>query len=317
MNFLHNTCQISSFSAGSVVSVGNFDGVHLGHQALLKQLRNKADLLQLPLCVLLFEPQPAEFFHKEQAASRLSSLREKVRLMKEWGVDYVYCLKFDKNMAQMEAIAFAEKYLFQILQSKYLLVGEDFHFGRAREGNVDLLKILAAQHGCKLAVFDNFMLNEQRISSTLIRQLLQQGNLEETARLLGRPYGLCARVVRGAGLGSQWGIPTANIRLSKKGLPVKGVFCVRVAQGKSVWNGVANVGTRPTVDGTKQILEIHLLDCNADLYGSWLKVDFLHGLRNEKRFPSIDVLIAQIRMDIDNAREFFTQNRVEIGLLQV
>lgn len=305
MNLLHNTHQIPSFSAGSVVTAGNFDGVHLGHQALLKQLRNKADLLQLPLCVLLFEPQPAEFFNKNEAPARLSNLREKIRIMKNLGVDYVYCLKFDKKLSTMPAIPFAEQYLFGLLKARYLLVGKDFHFGYARQGNIALLKTLASQHGCELEVFDDFQNNGKRISSTYIRQLLSEGQLEAATSMLGRSYGFCARVVKGAGLGNQWGIPTANMLLSGKKLPLKGVFCVQVQQGKSLWNAVANVGTRPTVDGTRLILEVHILDFNGMLYGTWLQVNFLHKLRDEKRFSSVDALIAQIHLDIAHTKEFF------------
>lgn len=294
------------FLLGSVTTIGNFDGVHKGHQALLHTLKQNAQALGLPLVVILFEPQPLEYFKGNQAQSRLQSLREKVDALKQCGVDYVYPLKFNDKLAQMSAQDFAQTYLFDRLNTRVLMVGNDFHFGYQRKGDVSLLKELCLEAQCQLTVFPNFCMGNGRISSTEIRHLLAKGMLREASLLLGKPYALCGRIVKGRGLGRQWGIPTANVKLNRTSVPIKGVFCTKVRINKGVFlQGVANLGLRPTVDGVTMVLEIHLFDFGADLYGQRVEVFFLHKIRDELKFPSIDDLIQQIRADIATSQAWF------------
>jgi riboflavin kinase / FMN adenylyltransferase len=310
MKLLRGLTPIPEFAKGTVATIGNFDGVHLGHQALLSSLKIQAQQLQVPLVVLLFEPQPAEYFRAEQAPARLTSLREKLAVLKDCEVDYVCCLKFDEALALMSAQQFASEYFFALLHCKYLLIGEDFRFGQGRLGDLPLLQEIGAQNDCSVQIFPDFSINNQRVSSTNIRNALTQGQLTIAAELLGRNYSLCARVTKGDGRGRQWGIPTANLSLRRLKLPLKGVYCVQVSRregGRHI--GVANLGTRPTVDGTKTILEIHLFDFDESLYGEILQVYFLHKLRDEVKFSSVDSLIAQIHEDIAAAKLEFRRGR--------
>ncbi len=306
MKLLRGLRQISELQVGTAATIGNFDGVHSGHQALLKVLRLQADRMHLPLLVMLFEPQPGEYFHGQQAPARLSSFREKVEVLHQVGVDYVCCLKFDNYLASMAAIDFAERIIFSLLQAKYLLIGEDFRFGCGRLGDIALLNELGRQAACIVEPFPDFFIDNQRVSSTKIRQALQLGELDYASMLLGRSYSMCGRVVYGDGRGRQWGVPTANLSLRRSTLPLKGVFCVRVMrQGKPVLAGVANIGCRPTVDGSKNVLEIHLFDVDESLYGEMLQVCFLHKLRDEMKFASVDALVAQIHNDVAAAKNWF------------
>lgn len=306
MKILRGFQQISTLKTATVATIGNFDGVHCGHQALLKALRIQADRLQLPVLVILFEPQPGEYFYGQQAPARLSSFREKVQMLRQFGVDYVCCLKFDNDLASMAAIEFAEQIIFSQLQVNYLLIGEDFHFGHGRLGDVALLEALGRERGCFVQRFADFFINGQRVSSTKIRQALQLGELDYAASLLGRPYSMCGRVVHGRGLGRQWGIPTANLGLHRATLSLNGVFCVRVlSQGRGSLTGVANIGCRPTIDGSRFVLEVHLFDVDGSFYGDMLQVFFLHKLRDEIKFASVDALVTQIHHDVITAKNWF------------
>ena len=308
MKLLHGFQQVAELVTGTAATIGNFDGVHRGHQALLAKLRVQASRMQLPMLVMLFEPQPGEYFHGQDAPARLSSLREKINVLKQCGADYVWCLKFDHELALMSANEFAERFIFSLIQAKYLLLGEDFRFGRDRVGDISLLTELGGKKACIIDTFSDFFIDTQRVSSTKIRQALKEGRLDYAAKLLGQPYAICGRVVYGTGRGRQWGIPTANISMHHQVLPLKGVFCVRVKrQGKPLLTGVANIGCRPTVDGTKNNLEIHLFDTDESLYGEILQVCFLHKLRDEIKFSSVEELIAQIRKDIAMAKAYCEQ----------
>lgn len=306
MQLLFASRPIPDFSNGTLVTTGNFDGVHLGHQALLRQLKARAVQEQKPLVVLLFEPQPAEYFRGAQAPARLTSLREKVQQLADCQVDYVYCLRFNQKLANMSASDFAERFFFTLLRAQYLLVGRDFCFGHNRQGNPDLLTLLAKERSCQVYVAQDFCLHGVRVSSTRIRDALTGGDLTLAASLLGRPFSLCGRVVRGAGKGREWGTPTANIAMRRLTLPLSGVFCVQAClDDGQILNGVANLGRRPTVDGSKNVLEVHLFDWNQSLYGERLQVRFLHKLRDEIRFPSLEALIARIHDDVKAARAWF------------
>lgn len=291
-----------------MVTIGNFDGVHLGHQALLTQLRRQAQRLNLPSVVILFEPQPGEYLHPETAPARLSTLREKLARVKELGIDYVYCLRFNQSLAIMTADDFARTYFFTRLNMRYLLVGKDFRFGYKRQGDIHLLRQMAEEQGCTVETIQDFTAEGARVSSTRIRHVLAEADLDGAALLLGRAYSLCGRVSRGEGRGRQWGIPTANLSGRRANLPLQGVFCVRVQRQNGQWlDGVANLGRRPTVDGNKVVLEVHLFDFDGNLYGEFLQVFFVHKLRDEKKFSSIGELIAQIQDDIDAAKAAFRQ----------
>lgn len=315
MKLLRGLTEVPYFANGSVAAIGNFDGVHLGHQALLATLRAQADALQLPMAVLVFEPQPAEYFRGPQAPARLTSLREKTEVLKSCAVDYLCCLKFNEAFASLPAEDFVQRYFFSWLHAKYVLIGEDFRFGYKRLGDVQLLQRLGGNQGCVVETFPDFSINHHRVSSTKIREALAQGHLEHACALLGRTFSLCGRVVKGNERGRQWGIPTANLTMHRLALPLKGVFCVKVRRATGEWlTGVANLGSRPTVDGTKNILEIHLFDFDGNLYGEMLQVFFLHKLRDEVRFSSVETLIKQIHDDIAAAKAQFRTCRFEFNL---
>lgn len=302
MKLLRDTQYPIELNSGLVAAIGNFDGVHLGHQNLLLRLKEQADFLKLPLVVVLFEPQPREYFQGPNAPARLSSLREKMQILRSCQVDYVYCIKFNAKLAETEAEDFAKTYIFQLLKVQYLLIGEDFRFGKDRMGDAKMLKALGAQSACKVEVCPDFFVENHKVSSTKIRQALQAGDFALARLYLGRSYSLCGRVVKGDGRGRQWGIPTANISLQRFSLPLSGVYVVEVlVQGKMI-QGVANIGKRPTVDGSKNVLEIHLFQFKAEIYGEMVQVFFLHKLRDEVKFTSVDALIEQIHSDIAAAK---------------
>ncbi|WP_131781405.1 bifunctional riboflavin kinase/FAD synthetase [Legionella gresilensis] len=306
MKLLRGLDSVTAFKAGAVATIGNFDGVHLGHQALLAKLKAEALKLKLPSIVLIFEPQPGEFFCKEKAPARLTNLREKIEILQKVQIDYLYCLRFNQKLANMLATDFAQTYFFSLLHAKYLLVGEDFRFGRGRQGDINLLTSMAKNSDCVIDIFSNYVLDGQRISSTKIRNLLSQNQLTEAQDMLGRPYSFCGRVIEGQKRGREWGIPTANLNLKRLTLPFTGVFCVQVQhENGQIINGIANLGCRPTVDGKRNVLEVHLFNFNGNLYGKMLKVIFLHKLRDEVKFSSIEDLVQQIHYDVKEAKCYF------------
>ncbi|PJD93274.1 MAG: bifunctional riboflavin kinase/FMN adenylyltransferase [Legionella sp.] len=313
MKLLHSEKQLRSLCIkGAVATIGNFDGVHLGHQTLLKTVRQKATALHLPLIVVLFEPQPKEYFQKSDAPARLSTLREKIQHLKECGVDYVYCIKFNQVMASTAAEQFIKQHVIDALNTKYLLVGDDFRFGKNREGSFSLLRTLCESAHCEVEIFPELRLMNNRVSSTTIRTFLQQGLLDKAKSLLGRSYSMCGRVIKGDGRGRQWGIPTLNIGLHRLSLPLSGVFVVEVLLQSQKVYGVANIGKRPTVDGTKNVLEVHLFHFNKSVYGEFVQVFFLHKLRNEVKFTSVESLIDQIHVDIAAAAAYLDLNTAKI-----
>ncbi len=290
-------------------TIGNFDGVHLGHQALVQALKDKAKKLHLPTAVILFEPQPAEFILKESAPPRLYSFREKIRHLDALGVGYAICLSFDEQLAMTTADDFANHILFQQLHIRYLLTGEDFHFGYQRQGNYITLCENAKAFDADIECFDNFLFDQHRVSSTRIRQALQQGDFATAEQLLGRPYAISGRVVHGAKRGRQWGIPTANIKLTHMQVPLQGVYDVWVVrQNNEGFAAVANIGKRPTVDGSQFFLEVHVHQFDQSLYGERLRVIFLHKRRDEIKFDNVKDLIAQIKQDIQASEIYFANH---------
>jgi len=292
---------------GSVVTIGSFDGVHLGHQAVIRQVIAKARELDVPSVAMVFEPQPHEFFSGEQAPARLMRLREKALALFEAGIDRVCCLQFNRSLRQLSAEDFIQQVLVEGLGVKYLVVGDDFRFGCDRSGDYQLLQRVGQERGFEVSDTHTFEVDGERVSSTRIRGELEQGSFEQVAKLLGKPYSISGHVGYGQQLGRQLGVPTANVQLRRYRSPLSGVFAVTVklTDGRVV-PGVANVGVRPTVgDILKPILEVHLLDFSGDLYGQMITVEFKTKLREEQKFESIDVLTKQIHRDIDHANAYF------------
>jgi riboflavin kinase/FMN adenylyltransferase len=292
---------------GNVVTIGSFDGVHLGHQSLLKRIRVKARELDLPSLVMIFEPQPHEFFSGEQAPARLMHLREKVFALFDEGVDRVCCLSFNRKLREHTAEQFVLNVLVNRLGTKFLVVGDDFRYGACRTGNYSTLKASGERYDFIVTNTESVLFNDERISSTLIRKLLRENDFDGAAKLLGRPYTISGKVVRGKQLGRILNAPTANVHLHRYRSPLSGVFAVTVQlpTGEIVF-GVANVGVRPTVeDAVKPILEVHLFDRNDDLYGQDIVVEFKTKLREEQQFDGLEQLKNQIQKDFKAARDFF------------
>lgn len=292
---------------GSVVTIGSFDGVHLGHQAIIRQVKTHADELGLPSVAIIFEPQPHEFFSAERAPARLMRLREKALALFEAGIDCVCCLQFNERLRGLTAEEFISQVLVAGLATRFLVVGDDFRFGCDRSGDYTLLKSAGAVHGFEVQDTHTFEIDGERVSSTRIRKELELANLAQAKALLGRPYSITGHVGYGQQLGRQWGVPTANVELHRYRVPLQGVFAVlvRLPDG-AVIDGVANVGVRPTIEEQlKPILEVHLLNYSGNLYGEIINVEFMEKLRDEKKFESLDDLKAQIYRDIDDAKAFF------------
>ncbi len=291
---------------GCVATIGNFDGVHLGHQAVLGQLAEKAAVLNLPAVVITFEPHPQEYFARAVVPPRLTRFREKVQALRRYSIDKVLCLHFNAALAGTAAQDFIRTVLVDGLDVRYLVVGDDFHFGKQRQGDFAMLKAAGAEYGFQVVNRHTFSIEGARVSSTRIRAALAQGDFGAAERLLGRPYRMCGRVARGAQRGRSIGFPTANIYVHRRATPVQGVFAVEMfgLDGEPL-AGVANVGTRPTVEGAAVVLEVHLFDFAQDIYGRYVQVDFLHRLRDEQRFASLDELKKQIHLDVQQARDFF------------
>ncbi|EPB7319156.1 bifunctional riboflavin kinase/FAD synthetase [Yersinia enterocolitica] len=306
MELIRGIHNIRARHHGCVLTIGNFDGVHRGHQALLEQLKREGQRLGLPVMVMIFEPQPLELFAADKAPARLTRLRDKARYLAKAGVDYLLCVKFDPRFAAITAQAFVAQLLVEKLGVKFLTVGDDFRFGAGRQGDFQLLQQAGAEFGFDVISTDSFCDGGLRISSTAIRQALYDDDLVLAETLLGHPYSISGRVVHGDELGRTIGFPTANLPLKRLVAPVKGVYAVEVyGLGPKSLPGVANIGTRPTVAGVRQQLEVHLLDVTMDLYGRHIDVVLRAKLRNEQRFASLDALKQQIANDVVTARTFF------------
>lgn len=293
---------------GCVLTIGNFDGVHLGHQAVLRQVIDQAKRLNLPSTVMLFEPQPLELFKGEQAPARLTRLRDKYVQLARLGVERLLCVNFNARFAAMTADDFVDRLLVEQLGVKFLVVGDDFRFGAARKGNFSRLVQAGEQYGFDVVNTNSFCVSDMRVSSTAIRQSLACGELQEAAAMLGRPYSINGRVAHGNKLGRTIGFPTANVLLKRRVSPVSGVYAVRVSGiDDEILPGVANVGVRPTVNGVRQQLEVHVFDVAKDLYGKQLEVQLLHKLRDEKKFDSLEQLKQQIENDALAARAWLAE----------
>ncbi len=307
-----------------VATIGNFDGVHLGHQAIIQQVISEAKKRKLPALIIIFEPQPMEFFKGNDAPARLMRFREKYHALSAFDLDYVFCLKFDAKLSQLTAKEFVQRVLVSHLNVDHLVIGDDFRFGGDRQGDYKLLCSLSKELGFTVENTQTVLAKEscdanstecpldetdfsQRASSTFIRELLSLGEFSKVEQLLGRPYSFCGRVAHGEKLGRQLGFPTANINLKRVSSPLSGVYAVSVflKSEHTLFSGVANVGCKPTVGQFKSSLEVHLFDFIQDIYGEYVEVQFHHKLRDEQKFSGIEQLKEQIERDSQAARAFF------------
>ncbi len=294
------------------LTIGNFDGFHLGHRTMLARLVEAARARRLAAAVMTFEPQPQEFFAPDQAPARLTSLREKLELLHAAGIDVAYVCQFDYRMAQVTAEQFVERIVHRGLGTRWLLVGDDFRFGARRSGDFDLLVSLAPRYGYEVEATRSVLYEGARVSSTAVRACLLAGDLDRAAQLLGRRYAICGRVEYGDGIGTGFGYPTANVRLNRLKPALTGIFVVEVdGLGERPRPGVASLGVRPTVTSRgRAVLEVHLFDFSGDIYGKRIAVRFLSKLRDEAKFSSVDALVAQMDRDAQRARDYFAQHGV-------
>ncbi len=295
---------------GSVLTIGNFDGVHKGHQAILQRLEQCAADHQEPSTVMIFEPHPEELFNRDNPPARLTRLREKLQQFKHYHVDRVVLVKFNQQFAQMTAEQFVTDLLLEKLGVKHLIIGDDFHFGFKRQGNYQLLTRMAEAHNFHLENTSTLSLGEERVSSTAVREALTSGDMKKAEALLGRVFSMSGRVFHGDKRGRQIGFPTANLLLHRNVLPLNGVFAVNLIlnegkSGRAQHQGIANIGRRPTVDGLREQLEVHLFDFDAEIYGKAVRVEFLQFVRSEQKFSGIEQLKAQIEKDVASVKHFF------------
>ena len=311
---IHNlSAKQAAFSNGSVVAIGNFDGVHLGHQQILNRLIEQARTLNLPTVVVLFEPQPKEFFaknHHFSAPARLMRLRDKLHQFQQLQIDYVLCIRFSKSFADLSPNEFIQKILVNGLNLKYLSIGDDFRFGANRAGCFETLQQAGERFGFQVENSITHCLSETRISSSAVRDALGKDDLRLATQLLGNPYAIRGRVAHGNKLGRTIGFPTANIMLNRLVTPIQGVFAVEVETPNGLFQGIANVGNRPTINGTKPLLEVHLFDFAHQIYGKAIEVRFLKKIRSEIKFESFELLKQQIEKDVLAVKNYFASGQI-------
>jgi riboflavin kinase/FMN adenylyltransferase len=308
MELIRGIHNIRTQHHGCVLTIGNFDGVHLGHQKVLRLVTEQARILGVPSMVMTFEPQPMELFTQHHAPARLTRLRDKFVQLSKLDVDRLLCVNFNDQFAQIEAEAFIHDLLVRRLGVKFLVIGDDFCFGKGRRGDFAMLQQAGEKFGFDVVNTQSFCVERQRVSSTAIREALAHGELSAAREMLGRHYSISGRVSHGRKLGRTIGFPTANIPLKRCVSPVSGVYVVKVSGlAETPIGGVANIGHRPTVNGVRQQLEVHLFDFHGDIYGKQLEVALLHKLRGEHKFDSFDALKQQIELDAEAARVWLLQ----------
>lgn len=295
--------------SGCVVTIGNYDGLHNGHMQILAFVLEKAKELNVPSCVITFDPLPREYFHKKLAPLRLMGTNEKLHHFKSIGINLVICLKFNEYLSKLSAKDFLQDFLVNCLNVKCIVLGQDFAFGNNREGDVAFLREQGVKFGFEVEVVPTFSIFNMKVGATMIRSALEDGDVVMAGQLLGRPYSISGTVAYGARRGASLiGFPTANIYIKRNLLPIFGVYVVRVyGLGPKPCDGVANIGFRPTFNGEKALLEVHLFDFSGNIYGHKIVVEFLHKLRNEQRFDNFVLLSFQIERDIAVAREFLSR----------
>lgn len=297
---IHNI-QLSDH--GCVLTIGNFDGVHKGHQRVISALVAKAKSLNCVAAVLVFEPQPQELFAPDKAPARLCRLRDKYALLADLGVERLICVNFNRKFANQSAEQFIEHLLVEKLGVKHLIVGDDFHFGKNRVGDFSMLSSAGKKYGFEVTDTASCKLENCRVSSTAIRHSLEQDNLTEVENMLGRPYSIIGKVFHGDKRGRQLGFPTANVLLKRRNSPLNGVFAVKVKTLNGIFNGVANIGARPTINGIRQQLEVHIFDFSEDIYGQCIEVIIKKKLRQVMKFDNLTALTAQIKLDSEQAKQ--------------
>jgi riboflavin kinase/FMN adenylyltransferase len=304
MELVRGLYNISPRHRGCVLTVGNYDGVHLGHQQMIGALKARASQLRSAATVLVFEPSSKEFIDPDAAPPRLTRWREKFLALAALGVDRLVTLRFDDCMRAMTAQAFVDELIVERLGARHIVVGDDFRYGSNAGGTIDTLRAAGQAHGFGVEQIPPFILDGVRVSSTAVRERLEFADFPGAARLLGRPYRMLGRVVHGRHLGQTLGFPTANLRLMRRKSPVWGIL--------AVWShgidsrplpGVASLGTRPTVNGIEPLLEVHVFDFSGDLYGRKIEIEFVAKLRDEIKFDSLDAMIVQMKVDAAQARE--------------
>ncbi|HKU16446.1 MAG TPA: bifunctional riboflavin kinase/FAD synthetase [Steroidobacteraceae bacterium] len=304
---LHN---VDRSARGCVLTIGAFDGIHRGHQEMIRVLRTIAAEQDLPAALLSFEPTPREFFARGAPPGRLTRFREKYEALCRFGVERFVCLRFDAALRSMSAEDFIGEVLVNALGARHVVVGHDFKFGRNMAGTVAMLRAAGPGAGFGVTEVPPFEIDGERVSSSLIRAALDAGDMARAARLLGRPYRMTGKVVEGAKLGRKLGFPTANLRPQRRATPLAGVFAIRVS-GCGLQNapGVASLGTRPAVNGKELLLEAHVFDFDGDLYRRYLHVDFIARLRDELWFADMDQLVEQMKKDAAQARGILAADR--------
>jgi riboflavin kinase/FMN adenylyltransferase len=302
---LHN---VDRAARGCVLTIGAFDGIHLGHQEMIRVLQTIAAAQGLPATLLSFEPTPREFFAKGTPPARLTRFREKYEALQQYGVERFVCLRFDAALRSMSPDQFIGDVLEGALGARHVIVGHDFKFARNLAGNVETLRAAGPAAGFAVTEVPPFEIEGERVSSSLVRTALDAGDMQRAARLLGRPYRMTGKVVEGAKLGRKLGFPTANLRPQRRATPLAGVFAIRVSGG-GLQNapGVASLGTRPAVNGKELLLEAHVFDFDGDLYRKTLHVDFIARLRDELWFPDMEQLVEQMKRDATRAREILSR----------
>ena len=305
MEFIRGQHNLRPRHRGCTASIGNYDGVHLGHQAIIRQLLRTGESLGIPALIVTFEPYPQEYFRRGEQ-TRLTSLRAKLELLQVFGIERVLCLRFNAQLANMSPGSFIQDLLVDGLGVKHLVIGDDFRFGRGRAGDFDVLQTSGDKYGFSVENTDTYMVKGERVSSTRVRQALDLGQLELAEQLLGRTYSISGKVAHGDKRGRTWGFPTANIDLERQNPPLNGIYAVEVS-GINTFSvpGVAYVGKRPTVNGTRRLLEVHIMDFDQDIYGKRIVVHFMKMIREDQKFDSHAALQRQIAKDKSDAETFF------------
>ena len=312
MEFIAGLAKLESRHSGCVATIGAFDGVHLGHQAVLARLLQIGTDRSLPSLLVTLEPLPREFFKPQAAPPRITTLREKCHVLARLGLDRLLCVRFNVAVSRIEAGDFIERVFVSKLGVRHMVVGDDLRFGHDQGGDIDLLRRYARRHNFTVSSTDTVPLDDLRISSTRLRRALEMQDFALAERLMGRPYSMRGRVIYGRRLGTELGVPTANLSLHRRRAAMAGVYAVEVGgiAGTTLRPGVANVGLRPTLgDREVPVLEVHVLDYEGSLYGREIEVVFRRRLRDERRFQSLEALSAQIRADIGCCRAFFDGGR--------
>ncbi|MCZ6681117.1 MAG: bifunctional riboflavin kinase/FAD synthetase [Candidatus Poribacteria bacterium] len=307
MQIFYNLEDLSTLRQELIVTVGVFDGLHIGHQAVLRQVLTQAEALKLPGLVLAFHPSPLAFLAPERCPPALTSLSQKIEILQQLGVDIVVFARFDGMLQQMSPDTFVQQVLLQRLHAKQVVVGYDWHFGKGRSGTAEILKQLGERHQLGVTIVGPTQLHGIPVHSTRIREAIGNGDLNLAAQLLGRRYAITGEVVKGEGRGHKIGFPTANINAGEQMLPPNGVYAIRAKLEGQMFDGVLNMGTRPTFDGVKFQIESHLFDFSGLAYGKEIETFFIERIRDEQAFPNPEALVNQIKQDVANAKAMLSR----------